>query len=278
MAVEPDSSAVRIALWRALHVEVDAPPHVLEDEVGLALVDPEPGWRERPDMDPVRTAGNRAGIVARTRYVEDLVRGGGFGQYVLLGAGVDTFAQRHPEVADRVDVFEVDQPATQQWKRHRLRELGYDTGGHPRFVPVDFEADGDWWSALLGAGLDPAAPTLVSSSGVSMYISEEATTATLRRLSSLGAGSLVVMTFIFPFELVDPAERPALEGAARGARASGTPWISLYAPDRIAGLAREAGFDDVRCVPTATIAEPYLAGRPDGLRASSGEGVLLART
>ena len=278
MNAAPDSSAVRTALWRALHVQLDDPPHLIEDEIGLALADPETGWRNRPDMHPTGTGGYRAAIVARTRFVEDLLVDEGIGQYVLLGAGLDTFAQRHPELAERVRVFEIDQPAPQAWKRQRLEELGYSVSEHLRLIPVDFEADDDWWQALLDAGFAGAARSLVSSSGVSMYISKEATAATLRRLAAMAAGSVVAMTFMLPFELVDEADRPGLEGAARGARASGTPWISLYAPEEIVSLAWEAGFADVRFLPTAELAQRYLAGRTDGLRASSGEAILLART
>src|SRR6188508_1419844 len=108
----PDDTAVRVALWRALHVEVDPPPHVLEDEVGLKLAAPEEGWRGRPDMSPF-TRPFRASIVARARFIEDLVveqASRGVGQYVILGAGLDSFAQRRPEIASRLKVFEVDQP------------------------------------------------------------------------------------------------------------------------------------------------------------------------
>jgi ABC-2 type transport system permease protein len=98
----PDGTAVRVALWRAMHVQVDPPPHVLEDEVGLRLADPADGWRRRPDLDPHTTSRARASIVARARFVEDLVAEQaalGVGQYVILGAGLDTFAQRRPEIA-----------------------------------------------------------------------------------------------------------------------------------------------------------------------------------
>ncbi len=274
----PDSSAVRTALWRALHVQVDAPPHLITDEVGVALADPEPGWQQRGDMHPVGTAPFRVAIVARTRYVEDLVVDGGIAQYVLLGAGLDTFAQRHAELAGTVTVFEVDQPDPQAWKRERLDALGLGVPDHLRLVPVDFEADDDWWAALLDAGLDPAVPTVVSSSGVSMYISKPATDATLRRLAALAPGSTVAMTFMLPFEMLDPADRPGLEGAARGAAASGTPWISFFAPDEIVALANAAGFADARYVSTSELAGRYLAGRPDGLTAAEGEGILLATT
>lgn len=99
----PDSSAVRVALWRALHVRIDAPPHVFEDEVGLELAAPEAGWQDRPDMDPHATSGFRAAIVSRARFVEDLIDeriDDGITQYVVLGAGLDTFAQRRPTSRD----------------------------------------------------------------------------------------------------------------------------------------------------------------------------------
>src|SRR5262245_53559183 len=87
----PDSTAVRAALWRAMHVQLDASPHILEDEVGLRLAAPDEGWRDRQDMHPQWTRRIRAGIVARARFVEDLVveqADLGVGQYVILGAGL----------------------------------------------------------------------------------------------------------------------------------------------------------------------------------------------
>src|SRR5947208_12872228 len=109
---EPDNTAVRVALWRAMHVQVDPLPHVFEDEVGLKLVAPEDGWRDRPDMSPF-TRPFRASILARARFIEDLVAeqaARGVAQYVILGAGLDTFAQRKAELASRLVVFEIDQP------------------------------------------------------------------------------------------------------------------------------------------------------------------------
>lgn len=85
MNVAPDSSAVRTALWRALHVLLDDPPHLIEDEIGLALADPEEGWRDRPDMHPVGTRPYRAALVARTRFVEDLVVEEGIGRPIGRG-------------------------------------------------------------------------------------------------------------------------------------------------------------------------------------------------
>ena len=164
----PDSTAVRVALWRAMHVQVDAPPHVLEDEVGLRLADPDDGWRARGDMDPLGTSLFRAGVVGRARFVEGLVAEQadlGVGQYVILGAGLDTFAQRRADIASRLRVFEVDRPGPQAWKRKRLIELGYGVPDWLRLVPVDFEAGEAWRDRLVAAGFDAAATAVVASAG-----------------------------------------------------------------------------------------------------------------
>src|SRR5437016_10149494 len=152
-----DGTAVRVALWRTMHVQVDPPPHVLEDEIGLRLAAPDDGWRRRPDMDPHATSLFRASIVARARFIEDLVleqAGHGVGQYVILGAGLDTFAQRRPEIASRLLVFEVDRPGPQAWKRQRLIDLGFGIPPYLRLVPVDFEAGETWWERVAEAGFD----------------------------------------------------------------------------------------------------------------------------
>lgn len=277
----PDSTAVRVALWRALHVEIDAPPPVFEDEVGLQLADPEDGWRERGDMHPEGTSTFRASIVARARFVEDLVTeqsGRGLAQYVILGAGLDTFAQRRPEIASRLRVFEVDQPGTQAWKRRRLIELGFEIPDWLRLVPVDFDADESWWERLVDAGFDPARPTLVASAGVTMYLTRDANAATLRQVAALAPGSTFVTTFLLPAELLDDEERGGLELAERGARASGTPFISFFAPEEMLALARHAGFRDAHHVSAADLNARYFAGRSDGLRTSRGEELLVATT
>ncbi|MDU9000298.1 class I SAM-dependent methyltransferase [Streptomyces mirabilis] len=277
----PDSTAVRVALWRAMHVRVDSPPHVIEDEIGLRLAAPDEGWRRRPDMDPRGTSGFRAAIVARARFIEDLVAeqaGHGVAQYVVLGAGLDTFAQRRPEIAARLRVFEIDQPGTQSWKRRRLIELGYGIPDWLRLVPVDFEAGADWWEQLSDAGFDPDRPTVVACTGVTMYLTKDATAATLRRLALLAPGSTLAMTFMLPAALVDDADRPALEATEPQARAAGTPFISFYAPQEMLALARDAGFKDVHHVSGTVLAARYFADRTDGLRPSSGEDLLLATT
>src|SRR5438270_10233017 len=200
-AAAPESTAVRVALWRAMHVQVDPPPHVLEDEIGLKLVAPGDGWRDRPDMDPQATRLFRASIVARARFIEDLVveqADRGVSQYVILGAGLDSFAQRRPEIASRLKVFEVDQPGPQAWKRRRLIELGFGIPEWLRLVPVDFEAGGSWWERLAASGFAASRPAVVASTGVSMYLSKDAIAATLRQIAALAPGSTLAMTFLLP--------------------------------------------------------------------------------
>jgi methyltransferase (TIGR00027 family) len=280
-AVVPDGTAVRVALWRALHVQVDPPPHVLEDEVGLRLVAPEDDWRRRPDMDPHFTSLFRASIVARARFIEDLVvqrAGNGVSQYVILGAGLDTFAQRRPDVAAGLRVFEVDQPGPQSWKRQRLIELGFGVPEWLRLVPVDFEAGDAWWQRLVAAGFDAGRPAVVASTGVSMYLTRDAIAATLRQVAALASGSTLAMTFLLPLELADPEVRPGLQMAEKGARASGTPFISFFTPAEILTLARAAGFSDVQHVSAATLTQRYFAGRTDGLRPPDNAEELLVAT
>ena len=278
----PDSTAVRVALWRALHVQMDPPPHVLEDEIGLRLAAPDEGWRRRPDMDPRATSAFRASIVARARFIEDLVverAGHGVGQYVILGAGLDTFAQRRPEIASRLCVFEIDKPGPQAWKRQRLIELGFGVPEWLRLVPVDFEAGETWWQHLAAAGFDARQSAVVASTGVSMYLTKDAIAATLRQVAALAPGSTFAMTFLLPLQLADPEARPGIEVAEKGARTSGTPFISFFTPTEMLTLAREAGFAEVEHVSAATLAQRYFAARTDGLRPpNNSEELLVART
>jgi methyltransferase (TIGR00027 family) len=280
-SIGPESTAVGVALWRALHVLADAPPHVFEDEVGLQLIAPPPNWRDRPDMDLVATSGFRASIVARARFLEDLaekVVGEGVAQYVILGAGLDTFAQRRPELAARFEVFEVDEPGPQEWKRQRLVEVGYGIPEWLHFVPVDFEKESSWLQHLVASGLDLTQPALVASTGVTMYLTREATFATLSELSKLGAGSTFAMTFLLPIHLLDAADQPGLEATLERANESGTPFTGLYPPDEMLEMALVAGFEVADHVSGRSLAERYFSARVDGLRPSTGEDFLLART
>jgi methyltransferase (TIGR00027 family) len=279
----PESSAARVALWRALHLEADAPPHVFSDGVGLQLLAPDADWRRRADMDERASRRPRASTVSRARFIEELVEnqaGHGVNQYVILGAGLDTFAQRRPEIASRLTVFEVDQHQPQAWKRQRLNELGFGIPQWLRLVAVDFEAGGSLWERLTDAGFDTGRRAVIASTGVSMYLSRDAIVAMLREISThAAAGSTLVMTFVVPLELVDAEERPRLAAMKKHARSIGTPFVSVFSPPEMLALARDAGcFREVRHVSAVSLAERYFSGRSDGLRPSSAEELLVATT
>lgn len=280
--IAPEPTAARVALWRALHLEADAAPPVLADDIGLKLLDPPDDWRERGDMDPTFTRPFRASIVARARFIEDLVIEQvqrGVSQYVILGAGLDSFAQRHASLASSLTIFEVDRPGPQRWKHDRLIALGYGVQDWLRFVPVDFEAGQSWREALMQHGFDASRPAVIVSTGVSMYLSHEANAATLREVSSFASGSTFAMTFLLPLEMADPDVRPGLEMAEKGARASGTPFISFFTPDAMMAFALENGFHDARHISAAALTERYFANRTDGLHPPrNAEELLIATT
>ncbi|ARP74459.1 SAM-dependent methyltransferase [Streptomyces pluripotens] len=270
--VAPESTAVRVALWRAMHAQVDEPPHVLQDEIGLELVAPGANWHRRPDMGKNATSGFRAGVVARARFVEDLVAdrfSDGVRQYVILGAGLDTFAQRHPELAAEMRVFEIDQYGPQEWKRQRLSELGYGVPEWLRMVPVDFEKDEDWWGRLIEAGFDLDRPAVLASTGVSMYLTKDAVADTLAKAAQTAQGSAFAMTFLLPPETV---------AASGGKPRYPIRFRSCFTAEEMLQLARAAGFHEVRHLSTADLTERYFTGRPDGLRPEVGESFLLATT
>jgi O-methyltransferase involved in polyketide biosynthesis len=144
---------------------------------------------------------------------------------------------------------------------------------------VDFEAGDAWWQQLLAAGFDAGRPAVVASTGVSMYLTKDATAAMFRQVAALAPGSTLAMSFLLPLERAAPAVRPGLQAAEKGARASGTPFISFFTPPEMLTLAREAGFREVRHVSAATLSERYFAGRSDGLQPpDNAEEFLVATT
>jgi len=270
-----------VALWRALHVELDPPPHVLSDTIGLRMIAPPGDWRRRPDMNPEGTRRFRASVVIRTRFVEDLLRrrmSEGVSQYVILGAGLDTFAQREEGLCSRLDIYEIDQPGTLAWKEKRLIELGYDLPGRLHRVPVDFEADEGWWPKLLGAGFQAELPAVVAATGVSMYLTREAIKATLRQVAELAAGSTLAMTFLLPAASDKGGKRKDREAAEQGAKASRTPFVSFFEPDEMLDLARDAGFSGVEHIAGDSLTRQYFPSWTGHNAVGSAEEMLVAST
>jgi O-methyltransferase involved in polyketide biosynthesis len=143
-----------------------------------------------------------------------------------------------------------------------------------KFVPVNFEAQ-SWWNRLIETGFDAGKSAVIASTGVSLYLTQAAIADMLRKIASLAPGSTFALTFILPLEMSDPEERVVYEMAMRGAKASGTPFLSMFAPDEVLALARDAGLKDARVVTGGDLAARYFAGRDDGLRPGS-EAILVA--
>ncbi|MBC9911134.1 class I SAM-dependent methyltransferase [Chitinophaga varians] len=275
----PNSTAVRTALWRALHVQLDAPPHLLEDTTGLQLIAPGEGWQQRPDMDPVFSRRVRAAMAARARFIEDLIireAANGITQYVILGAGLDTFAQRNPGVASRLRIYEIDEPGTLAWKQQRLIETGYGISPSLHFVGVDFEKGQSWWDTLLQAGFQPDLPAVIACTGVTLYLSREAISQMLHQIAAMASGTRVAITFIVPQELLEEEDLALQKASTQGAKASGNPFVSFFTPEQVLALARENGLKNASIVSPAELKARYFADRKDGLTPASGEMFLTA--
>lgn len=275
--MQPDNTAIRTALWRALHVQIDDEPYVIEDEVGLRLINPEKGWQDRPDMKYTKRL--RASIVGRARFIEDMAKkqiAAGVTQYVLLGAGLDSFAQRNRQISSHIDVYEIDQPGMLAWKEARLIEKGYQIGGKHHFVPVDFETS-PWWTELLNKGLDNHKKAVVSCTGVTLYLTRDAIVDTLTKMTSLAPGSTFAIAFYLPLEMLDEEDKPVQEMAINGAEASGTPFVSFFSVEEIVAIAAEIGLKAIQIISTQDIKEKYFKNRTDNLVPATGEFFLVGQ-
>jgi O-methyltransferase involved in polyketide biosynthesis len=159
-----------------------------------------------------------------------------------------------------------------------LMETGLGIPSNLQFVAVDFEAGDSWQEKLAMHGFNPSQPAVLTSTGVSMYLTKEANMAALRQIAALAPGSTLAMSFLLPLDLVDRAERAQHEMVYERARATGTPFVSFFRPPEMLALARAAGFRDARHVSRSDIIELYFAGRSDGLQPASGEEFLIATT
>jgi methyltransferase (TIGR00027 family) len=245
---------------------------VLEDPVALRLLDPEDAAMlqadpQQAERTPLERA-LRAFLVARSRYAEDelaLAVQRGIRQYVILGAGLDTFACRSPYPEGLLRMFEVDHPATQAWKRERLAAAGLPLSPDLVLAPVDFErqtlADG-----LRSAGWDAHRPTFFSWLGVTPYLTEDAVLRTLSFIASTPSGSEVVFDYGISPSLLNSRERWVFEAMAQRVAAAGEPWRAFFDPALLAGKLREIGFGQVEDLGSDEINTRYFQGRSDGLQ------------
>jgi methyltransferase (TIGR00027 family) len=253
------------AAARAAHLIVDDDPPIFADTLAVAMLgdraDEFIGFHRAHGTHPV-LSGARTQVTCRSRYTEDcLARGiaNGISQYVILGAGLDSFACRSP-LAAQVRVFEVDHPATQEWKRQVLTAPDGLT-----LVPVDFTAD-SLGERLAQARFDFTAPALVSWLGVTMYLDEDAIGQTLAVVGGFAPGSELIADYMLPAGLRDAAGDMYAELVGQASAERGEPWLSCLAPDEMAALLNRHGFGTIQDVSQRDMIPAAAWQRSDSLR------------
>jgi methyltransferase (TIGR00027 family) len=265
---------------RGVHRSYDQPPWVLDDPFALPLAGPR--WAEiqaasEAALPPVAVRQSRASIVARSRYAEDRLVSGGYRQYVILGAGLDSFAWRRADLIGWLRLFEVDRPASQDRKRARIAELGLPVRDGHIFAAVDFEAE-SLRDGLDRAGFDWSEPAFFSWLGVTIYLTAEAIDATLRSVSGCGPGSEIVLSYDASDAFLDDAARELVQLEARLVAAAGEPYATRMSPAQAEALTEGAGLEVAEHLTPQALYERYFAGRSDGLRPSDAERLIAART
>jgi methyltransferase (TIGR00027 family) len=267
------------AIHRALHQTLDDPPKILDDPISAQLLDSEDdgGWLA-PFVNQPDSRLTRAGFVLRARYAEDCLAEAverGVRQYIVLGAGLDTFAYRQPSWADALRIYEVDELVTQRWKRDRLKAAGIDVPSNVRFVPVDFEQS-PIPEALAASDFSFDHQAFCSWMGVTQYLSEDAIEATFGFILSLTSGSQIVFSILLPHDAVPEPEATRMATAARRTAEVGEPWLTRRMPDKVSTRLRSMGFSDVVDLTPEQARDRYFRDRTDGLRERHGERLMLA--
>jgi methyltransferase (TIGR00027 family) len=275
----PKPSALRVATYRAAHQLLDT-PLVFEDPLAFRILGAAEEKSLRSDLSRYNIPllkGLRISVVLRSRLAEDewaRSRTRGLRQYVILGAGLDSFAYRNPDQDSRI--FEVDLPATQQWKRECLRAADIEEPACLTFVPINFECS-TLAEALGLAGFSRDEPAFFAWLGVTMYLEEEAILSTLRFIASLAPGSGVVFDYAVLPSLLSPTERKAMEFLAARVAEYGEPWKTYLDPASLTGMLRTLGFSEVEDLGPEQLNARYLSGRKDGLRKSGVSRMVCAR-
>jgi len=266
----PSLTAQRVAMRRAAHQLFDD-PRVFEDPLAIPILGEEPAARLRSgDRETGGSRHIRAFMAARSRYAEDELTAAiarGATQYVVLGAGLDTYAYRNAH--SRLRVFEVDHPATQSWKRRQLESAGIAIPSSLTFVPTDFEEQ-SLGSVLESSGFQPRKISFFSWLGVTPYLTAEAALATLAFIGSLPAGSGVVFDYAVERSSLDSEEQLAMDALASRVARAGEPFRLFLDPRALNRMLRAAGFHEIEDLGPSDIDERYFTGRTDGLRVSVG--------
>ena len=279
MESAPSRTAMFAAVSRGLFRLETASPWVLDDVLALVLVGPV--WQQLRDRFdplfpvPVRREA-RAAVCTRSRYAEDRLAAGAFTQYVILGAGLDSFAWRRPDLLGSLTVFEVDHPASQAWKLERVRELGLPLSASQVFVPADFEA-GPVQDVLGAAGFDWAQPAMFCWNGVAPYLTAQAIESTLRTIAAAAPGSEVVFSYRAEDAVLDDAGTEYARIYTPIAASAGEPLQPGWPVSEIERLITRCGLKVVDHPARADLQQRYFAGRADDLRPYTFETLVAAR-
>ena len=255
---------------RGVHQLLDARPLILDDPVSLELLGRNAALRIRQTADHHRTPeaqALRAHVVLRSRFAEDCLRdavGKGITQYVILGAGFDTFAFRQPDWGGRLAIFEVDQPASQKRKISMIGDAGLTVPSNVKFAGIDFEHE-SLRDGLMRCGVSANKPTFFSWLGVTMYLREEATDAVLSTLAEFPAQSEIVFTFTHPPGTMGEREGRFHASLSEIVSEKGEPFVSFYTPARIEEKLRKAGFRTVTFLTNEEAHDRYFSNRPKDL-------------
>ena len=265
----PSRTAYRVALRRASHQILDD-PKVLNDPCAIPILGVQAAAELRTNprkFQDLASRNIRAFVVARSRFAEDELAHAverGAVQYVILGAGLDTFAYRNPFPETDLRVFEVDYPATQEWKRRQLLEAKIKIPASVTFVPVDFERE-TLRDCLLSSGFDAHKPTFFSWLGVTMYLTEEAVMATLEFIASTATGGGVVFDYSVPRSSLGLIGRLAFDALSHRVAAAGEPFRTFFDPRALAERMTRMGFRSVESLDAEEINARYFRERADGL-------------
>lgn len=278
---QPSRTAERVAMRRAVHQLIDRPP-VHEDPLAVTILGPVDAAALVDDAQRLEEASGlpslRAFLAARSRVAEDSLAQAvatGVRRYVVLGAGLDTFAYRNPY--EDLEVVEVDHPATQGWKRQRLQDAGIAVPAGVRYVAVDFSTD-DLRGALVAAGLGAGGPAFFSWLGVTQYLAPDVVLATLRVIATFAAhGGGVVFDYSLRPESMTPEQRRIYERLAARVAVAGETFRGTFEPVALAAALRAMGFTALRDLGPDELNAAYFAHREDGLAVRGAGRVMVAR-
>jgi methyltransferase (TIGR00027 family) len=264
----PSRTAIGSAMHRAAHLLLDN-GEILADPFARAFA----GYASDAEMLQAIALANypafprmRVLFALRNRFAEDQLTEAmtrDIRQYLILGAGLDSFAYRRPDLMSSLDVFEVDHPASQRWKRERLAELGITAPAHLHYLAIDFERQ-TLAACLSDSAVDLTKPVFLSVLGVTQYLTRAAFLHTLGEVATTARGSEIVLQYVVPPATLAGGEADLVRAWIEDGKSLGEPWLSFYEPSEMERHLTDVGFGHFSHLGAKQAAERYLAHREDG--------------